>query len=250
MVWGFPTALLGDLTEKGRTMNSMPVPEPSEGNSVFVTNADDQLLRAYRQMSVDEQLAHVAQELSKLGHDAAPRPQPARGRRGLRRSPALRGLTGLLVASCIFAAALGQSSSYGETAKLTIAQWAPQLRSAPFLVKPEPDARSSPPAIQLVQAELQVLPPTTSTERRVTDRITPDLVQLFQAMASDLVTIEQKIEQLRARQNQMADDNAKVVEQLKASQEQMARLIAIASEENFRPETSAHPLQPTTAAAR
>jgi hypothetical protein len=247
MVWRFPTALLGNLTGKGRTMNSMPVPEPSEGNSVFVTNADDQLVRAYRQMSVDEQLAHVAQELSKLGHDAAPHPQPARGRRGLRRSPALRGLTGLLVASCIFAAAFGQSSSYGETAKLTMSQWAPQLRSTPFMGKPEPNPQSSPSAIQLAQAELQVLQPTTSTEtaKRVTDRITPDLVQLFQVMARDLMTVEQKIEQLRARQNQMADDNAKVVEQLKASQEQMARLIATASEEN-----SAHPLQPTTAAAR
>jgi hypothetical protein len=216
-------------------MNSMPKPEPREANNVFVTSADDQLA-AYRQMSVDEQIAHVAEQLSKLEREAAPHPPPARGRKGSRRAPALRGLTGLLVASCIFAAAFGQSS-YGESARLTIAQWAPQLRPTPFMGKPEPDAQWNSTAVQLAQAELQDLAPTTATEtaRQVTNRITPDLVRLFQAMARDLVTVEQRIEQLRTRQNQIADDNAKAVEKLTTNQEQMARLIAKASEENLRP---------------
>jgi hypothetical protein len=49
-------------------------------------------------------------------------------------------------------------------------------------------------------------------------------------MARDFATVGQGIEQLKARQEQLARDNASAVEQLKANQEQMARAIAKLSE--------------------
>jgi len=69
-------------------------------------------------------------------------------------------------------------------------------------------------------------------------------------MARDLATVEQRIEQLKASQNQMAADNAKAIEQFKANQEQMARLMARASEQNLRARTPAPPPRPNTAPAR
>jgi hypothetical protein len=48
----------------------------------------------------------------------------------------------------------------------------------------------------------------------------------------------------------MARDNAALADQLKASQEQMARLIAKASEQNLRPETSAPRPQPIATPTR
>jgi hypothetical protein len=65
------------------------------------------------------------------------------------------------------------------------------------------------------------------------------LAQVLQTMSRDLATVGQGIEQLKASQEQMARDNAKIAEQLKASQEQMSRVIVRASEQNLRPKTSA-----------
>jgi hypothetical protein len=117
--------------------------------------------------------------------------------------------------------------------------------------KPGPDVQTKPPDVQLTKPASQVLPPTTSTEspRQDAAQTSPDLVHLLQKMARDLATVEQRIEQLKASQNQMAADNAKAVEQLKANQEQMARLIARA-EQNLRPRTPAPPPRPNTAPAR
>lgn len=234
-------------------MNSMQKPEAIEPDNVFITRADEQLARAYRQItSADEQLAHVTEQLSKLERDAARRPPAARGRGPTRAGPALRGLTGLLVAACIFAAAFVLQSSHGDAARLTIARWAPQLLSTPLMEKPGPDAQSGLPVVQLAQAESQVLPPTTSTEGAGQDAapISPDLAPLLQTMARDLATLQQGFEQLKASQDQMAADNAKAVEQLKANQEQMARLIAKGSEQNLRPRTLAPLPRPATAPAR
>jgi hypothetical protein len=58
--------------------------------------------------------------------------------------------------------------------------------------------------------------------------------QLLQTMARELASLGQGIEQLKAGQEQMVRDNAKMAEQLRASQEQMARVIARASEQNPR----------------
>lgn len=232
-------------------MNSMQKPEAIEPDNVFITRADEQLARAYRQItSADEQLAHVTEQLSKLERDAARHPPAARGRGRSRGGTALRGLIGLLVAACIFAAAFVLQSPHGDAARLTIARWAPQFGSAPLMEQPEPDAQSRPS--ELAQAEPQVLSPTTSTESAGQDAapVSPDLAQSFQSMARDLATLQQEMEQLKASQNQMAVDNAKTVEQLKANQEQMARLSAKPSEQNLRPRTSAPPLRLTTVPAR
>ena len=234
-------------------MNSMPKPEAIEPNNGFITRADEQLARAYRQItSADEQLAHVTEQLSKLERDDAHHPPAARGRGRSRGGPALRGLTGLLLAACIFAAAFVLQSSYGDAAWLTMARWAPQLSSPPLMEKPGSDAQTNPSAVQLAQAEPQVLPPTATTETARQDAapISPDMAHLLQTMARDLATVEQGIEQLKAGQEQMAADNAKAVEQLKANQEQMARLIARASEQNLRARTPAPPPRPNTAPAR
>ena len=67
----------------------------------------------------------------------------------------------------------------------------------------------------------------------------PELAQVLQTMSRDLATVGQGIEELKASQEQMARDNAKIAEQLKASQEQMSRVIVRASEQNLRPKTSA-----------
>ena len=80
--------------------------------------------------------------------------------------------------------------------------------------------------------------------------LSPELTQLLQSMAHDLATLGQRIEQLKASQEQMARDNANAAEQLKASQEQMARVIAKASEQNLRPKTSAPPPRPTATSTR
>ena len=58
-------------------------------------------------------------------------------------------------------------------------------------------------------------------------------------MARDLATVGQRIEQLKASQEQMARDNAHVAEQLKAIQEQMARDIAKVAEQNLQPKIPA-----------
>jgi len=79
-------------------------------------------------------------------------------------------------------------------------------------------------------------------------------------MAHDLATLEQGIEELKTRQEQMARDNANAVEQLKASQDQMARVIAKASDantsqanasgQNVRPKVSAPPPRQTANSTR
>ena len=66
-------------------------------------------------------------------------------------------------------------------------------------------------------------------------------------MARDLATVEQGIEQLKASQEQLARDNAKLAEQLKVNQERMTRvLLAKSSEQNsLRPKLPARPPLPT-----
>src|SRR5882724_9451124 len=76
--------------------------------------------------------ARADEQLSKLEHDAVP------GSRRLFDRPAVRGLTGLLLAACIGVAAIAWQSSYGDAAKEIIARWAPQrvATSSPPLENP------------------------------------------------------------------------------------------------------------------
>jgi hypothetical protein len=70
------------------------------------------------------------------------------------------------------------------------------------------------------------------------------VTQLLQTIVRDLENLEQRIDQLKTGQEQMASDNAKAVERLKASQDQITRLVAKASEQVPQPKISAPPRHP------
>ena len=196
------------------------------------------------------------------------------GRLALRGGSALRGLIGLLLAACIFAAAFASQSSYGGVAKQIIAQWAPRLGLTSLLPpnKPELAAQPSPSSSQMVAAEPMPRTPSAQTAPQelgpTAAPLSPELAQRLQTMASDLSNAEHEIEQLKTRQEQMARDNASAIEQLKASQEQMARdnaksgeqlkatreqmvnFIAALSEQNLQPKTTAPRSRPTDTSTR
>jgi len=196
------------------------------------------------------------------------RQKPSRGR------PALRGLVGLLLAACIFAAAFASQSSYSGVAKQTIARWAPQLVSTSSLPpnKSGLAAQPSPSALQLVAAEPMCRTPSAQTvpqELGLTAApLSPEVEQRLQTMTSQLANVEHEIEQVKTSQEQMARDNASVIEQFKASQDQMARdnaksgeqlkvtreqlvnFIAAVSKQNLQPTTAAPPSRPTDTSTR
>jgi uncharacterized protein YgiM (DUF1202 family) len=185
--------------------------------------------------------------------------KPSRGR------PALRGLVGLLLAACIFAAAFASQSPYSGVAKQTIARWGPQLVSTSSLPpnKSRLAAQPSPSAPQLVAAEPMRRSPSAQTVPQelgpTAAPLSPELEQRLQTMTSELASVEHEIEQLKTSQDQMARDNASVIEQFKASQDQMARdnansgeqlkvtreqlvnFIAAVSKQNLEPKTAAPP---------
>ena len=240
-------------------MNSTPNPEAIEANDVLIARADERLAHAYQQIAhADEQLARVNEQLSRLDHDAARPASVVLGRLPSRGRPMLRGLIGLLLAACIFVAALVSRSSYGDAAKPIIARLAPQLilTSSLPLEKLGLAVQPSPSAVEVAAAEPLSPQPTPSAQAAPQDvapsaaPVSPELALLLQTMARDLANVEQGIEQLKASQEQMASDNAKAVEQLKASQEQMTRLVAKASEQNLRPKASAPPPRPIATPTR
>ena len=239
-------------------MNSTTDPKAIELNDVLAARADERLVHAYDQIArADQQLARLNEQLAKLEHDAANQPSAVVGHRPPRGRPALRGFIGLLLTACICVAAFA-SQSYGETARLMISRWAPQLISASSLPlkKPELAAQPSPPTVQVAAADaaLPQLPPPPQTAPQdvapAAGPIPPELTQLLQTMARDLANVQQGIEQLKTSQEELARENARTAEQLKASQEQMARAIANASEQNLRPRTSAAPPPPIATPTR
>jgi hypothetical protein len=230
-------------------------PKQTDPRHVLLARADEELAHAYEQITrADEQIARAEEQLSKLEHKAARHP----GKRPLFDRPAVRGLTGVLLAACVGVAAIALQSPYGDAAKLIIARWTPQLiltSSLPIEKRGLP-AQPSPSAVQVAAAEPVAAQPTPLAQTAPQDvaptaaPVSPEVAQLLQTMARDLANVEQRIEQLKASQEQMATDNAKAVEQLKASQEQMTRLIAKASEQNLRPKASAPPPRPIASPTR
>jgi hypothetical protein len=178
------------------------------------------------------------------------------GRLPLRGGSALRGLIGLLLAACIFAAAFASQSSYAGGARQIIARWAPPLVSTSSLPpnKPELAAQPSPSSPRTVAAEPMPPTPTAQTAPQklgpTAAPLSPELAQRLQRMASDLANAEHEIEQLKTSQEQMARDNAKSGEQLKATREQMVNFIAALSEQNMQPQTTAPRSRPTDASTR
>ena len=159
---------------------------------------------------------------------AALRLKPSRG------GAALRGLIGLLLAACIVVAAFASKSTYGDAAKLMISRWAPQLVSTLSLPqeKSVPSAQPSPAAVQAAAADpapLQATPASPAAPQDGAPTVAPtpsELAQLMQSMIRALANVEQGIQELKAGQERMAADNARLAEQLRASQEQMTRLLA------------------------
>ena len=226
-------------------------PKQTDPRHVLTARADQELAHAYKQItSAGEEIARAEEQLSKLEHDAVP------GSRRLFDRPAVRGLTGLLLAACIGVAAIAWQSSYGDAAKEIIARWAPQrvATSSPPLENPGLAAQPSPPAVEAAGANTAPSQPALLAQTVPEDVAptaappSPELTQVLQSMARDLATLGQEIEQLKAGQEQMARDNANTAEQLKASREQMARVLAKASEQNLRPKMSAP--RPTAATTR
>lgn len=232
-------------------MNSMPGPSAVEPNQAVAAAADERLKHAYRQIaSADEQLARVTEQLSKLERDGAHKTSAGSGRRPSHGGPVLRGLTGLSLAACIAGAAFVSQSSWGGAARLMITRWvSPVFASSVPLERRRPDVSPSP--VQVAAADATVLPANSSAPAAAQDAapatapISPELTQQLQTITRDIANLDQKIEQLRATQDQLAvqmdRDTARAIAEFKASQEEMTRLMARASEPNARPKATAVP---------
>jgi peptidoglycan hydrolase CwlO-like protein len=242
-------------------------PNQTSPRQVLLDRADEELAHAHEQLTrAGEEMARAEEQLSKLEQDAARK--AARRKRSWLGGRAARGFTGLVLAACIFAAAMVSQSSYGDTARQIVARWAPRLvatASLPLESSGLP-AQLNPRVAQANAAQTalpQPAPPPQSSPKDVAPTaasVSPELTQLLQSMARDLATVEQGIEELKTRQEQMARDNANAVEQLKASQDQMARVVARAFEakaseakasgQNVRPNISAPPPRQTATSTR
>ena len=158
------------------------------------------------------QLARLNEQLSKLEHNAAPDPSAVVGHRPPRSRSALRGVIGLLLAVFIVVGAFVSQSSYGDEAKLMVAQWAPQLISTSSLPieKPGFPAQPSLSTVQVAAATPGLPQPTASAETAPQEvaptaaPISPELTQLLQTMARDLANVQQGIEQLKTSQEELA----------------------------------------------
>jgi hypothetical protein len=173
--------------------------------------------------------------------------------RGDRRSiggRAIRACIGFLLAVCLaVAASLWQS--HGDAAKQIVARWVPQfaLTSSSPQDNPGLPEQSGPAAVQASAAE--AVPPARTAAEGVAPAsatLSPESTQLLQSMAGDLAHAQQEIEQLKASiaelkasQQQMSRDTAKVSEArvsgAKASEARIAE--AKVSEQNLRSRLSA-----------
>ena len=213
----------------------------SEASSVNTSNANglDANITAFRAADV-----HGIE-----GGDARP----------LRKRGVARVLTGLLMTGAIVGAGAAWAA-YGEAVRPMIADWTPQIGtmwsqvSQRFGLSSEQGAASAPTAT----ADTAV-PPTPPPQASASQAAVPlaapapvpaDVGQMLQSMARDIASLQQGIDQLKAGQEQMARDNAKLAEQLKANQDQLSRVMARASETSIhpRPPLPAPPKQPPLAA--
>ncbi len=220
----------------------------------LVARADERLAHAYEQIALaDEQLARMNQQMSRLAPEAGQQP----GRRPARHGSALRGLIGLLLAAGIFSAAF-VSQFAGEATRQMISRWAPQSASASVLPNEKTLASVQPdaPPVRLAAADatLSQAPPAAQTAPQevapTAAAIPTELTQLLETMSHDLANLVQKIDELKASQDQLARDQANTAEQVKASQEQVARLVAATAEQNQRAATPAPLPRPVAAPAR
>jgi hypothetical protein len=254
-------------------MNSTPDPKETKPHDALIAGADEGLAHAHEQIKrADEQLTRLTEQLARMERDDAhpssarlgshepgshepgphePSPQPPPGGR-----PALLTLVGLSLAACITVVALlVLLLSYGDGPTLIVARWAPQPASTPTLPPENPpfSAQPAPSTVQVTAAEVapaQATPPPATLLAQAAPQgaapaapaAPPDQTQLLQTIARDLANLERTIEQLKANQQQVANDNSKAIAELKATQEEMKRALAKVSEPN--PPKTAQPASP------
>ena len=217
----------------------------------LVARADERLAHAYEQIALaDEQLARMNQQMSRL----APKAGHQLDRRPSRHRSTRRGLIGLLLAACIFSAAFA-SQFASEATQQMISRWAPQAVSASVLPNEKTQTSIQPdaPSVRLAAADatLPQAPPAAQTTQQPTSAAIPaELTQLLETMSHDLADVLQKIDELKASQDQLARDQANTAEQVKANQEQVARLVATRAEQQQRAATVTPLPRPVTAPAR
>ena len=217
----------------------------------LVARADERLAHVYQQIALaDEQLARMNQQMSRL----APKAGHQLDRRSSRHRSTRRGLIGLLLAACIFSAAFA-SQFASEATQQMISRWAPQAVSASVLPNEKTQTSIQPdaPSVRLAAADatLPQAPPAAQTTQQPTAAAIPaELTQLLETMSRDLANVLQKIDELKASQDQLARDQANTAEQAKANQEQVARLVATAAEQHQRSATATPLPRPVTAPAR
>jgi hypothetical protein len=160
-----------------------------------------------------------------VNNDPLPTGRPSLGRR------TSRSLTRFLATACVGVAATLAWQSYGDAARQMIASAAPQLGwlvSPPAMNPPSETEQPSPSVIAAATPQAAGVPQATATPQAASAQVVapaptasetaastaptapaPDLQQLA-AMAHDLATVRQSVEQLAAGQEQMARDIAKL----------------------------------------
>ncbi len=151
----------------------------------------------------DERLAHAYEQISRMEYDAARKKAVNKLRRPSRGRPALRGFIALLLTAGVCFAAFA-SQSYGETARLMISRWAPQLASSLPSGTPKLAAQQSLPTVQVAAADAaisQLSPPAQTVPQDAAPvPIPPEVTQSLQTMARDIASVQQEIGQLKASQ--------------------------------------------------
>jgi hypothetical protein len=173
--------------------------------------------------------------------------------RGDRRSiggRAIRACIGFLLAVCLaVAATLWQT--YGDATKQIVAGWVPQFALSSSSPQDNPGLPGQPGAAAVQASAAKAVPPAQMAPEGVASTgatLSSESTQLLQSMAGDLAHAQQEIEQLKASvaelkasQQQMSRDTAKVsearVSEAKASEARIAE--AKVSEQNLRSRLSA-----------
>ena len=144
--------------------------------------------------------------------------------RGDRRSiggRAIRACIGFLLAVCLaVAATLWQS--YGDATKQIVARWVPLFALSSSSPQDNPGLPGQPGAAAVQASAAKAVPPAQTAPEGVASTgatLSPESTQLLQSMAGNLAHAQQEIEQLKAS-----------VAELKASQQQMSRDTAKVSE--------------------
>jgi hypothetical protein len=172
----------------------------------------------------------------------------------------MRGFVAAMLFACIIVTAIFWQSSYLAWIRPTIARWTPEQISLSERPRPIEQTSQRGPRIAAGSAPLQ----TTSVPQiaaediaSTTAQISPELVQLRDALVRDLANLAQEVELLRSKQEQQDTENARTAEQLKAmeeqlvreaartdeqlktTQEELSRLMAKSAERTARPRTAA-----------